>query len=92
MSKTKPLSKFVSRKQNYFFVVHTFEIDNNCAQSSSAGEFHPHALTEPDVTVSHHPARIVQLTVYCPSASAQTDLVAVKQFYSASVLLWFYGT
>jgi hypothetical protein len=30
MSKTKPPSKFVSRKQNYFLVVHTFEIDNNC--------------------------------------------------------------
>ena len=30
-------------------------------KSSSAGEFHPHALTEPDVTVSRHPALIVQL-------------------------------
>jgi len=29
-------------------------------ESSSAGEFHPHALTEPDVTVSHHPALIIR--------------------------------
>jgi hypothetical protein len=27
---------------------------------SSAGEFHPHALTEPDVNLSIHPALIVQ--------------------------------
>ena len=29
-------------------------------QSSSPREFHPQALTEPDVTVSRHPALIVQ--------------------------------
>ncbi len=29
-------------------------------QSSGAGEFHPHALTEPDVNLSAHPAPIVQ--------------------------------
>ena len=29
-------------------------------QSSSAGESHPHALTEPDVTLSVHRAPIVQ--------------------------------
>jgi hypothetical protein len=29
-------------------------------ESSSAGEFHPHALTEPDVNLSAHPALIVQ--------------------------------
>jgi len=62
------------------------------AESSSAGEFHPHALTDPDVTVSRHPALIVQPTVCCPFSSAQTALVAVKQYYSASALLWFYGT
>jgi hypothetical protein len=28
------------------------------AKSSSPGEFHPQALTDPDVTVSRHPARI----------------------------------
>ena len=31
-------------------------------KSSSAGEFHPHALTEPDVNLSAHPALIVQPT------------------------------
>ena len=29
-------------------------------ESSSPGEFHPQALTDPDVTVSRHPALIVQ--------------------------------
>ena len=30
------------------------------ARSSSAGESHPHPLTEPDVNLSAHPALIVQ--------------------------------
>jgi hypothetical protein len=30
-------------------------------ESSSAGEFHPHALPEPDVNLSIHPALIIQL-------------------------------
>ena len=30
-------------------------------QSSSPGEFHPQALTDPDVTVSRHPALIIEL-------------------------------
>ena len=30
-------------------------------ESSSPGEFHPQALTDPDVTVSRHPALIIQL-------------------------------
>ena len=34
-------------------------------KSSSPGEFHPQALTDPDVTVSRHPALIIQL----PSSS-----------------------
>ena len=38
-------------------------------QSSSAGGFHPHALTESDVTVSRHPALIVQ-----PLTNKQTIL------------------
>ena len=37
----------------------------NCArdrddQASGAGEFHPRALSEPDVTLSRHPAPIVR--------------------------------
>jgi len=28
-------------------------------EPSSPGEFHPQALTDPDVTVSRHPARII---------------------------------
>jgi hypothetical protein len=33
-------------------------------KSSSAGESHPHALREPDVTVSRHPALIIQLPFF----------------------------
>ena len=33
--------------------------DQNC-QASGAGEFHPRALSEPDVTLSRHPAPIVR--------------------------------
>jgi hypothetical protein len=32
----------------------------NFVESSSPGEFHPQALTDPDVTVSRHPALIIQ--------------------------------
>ena len=35
---------------------------------SSAGESHPHALSEPDVTLSHHPAPIIQLLRCCGSS------------------------
>jgi hypothetical protein len=41
-------------------------------ESSSPGEFHPQALTDTDVTVSRHPALIIQLpfpaTLPYPSA------------------------
>jgi hypothetical protein len=33
--------------------------DFRLIQSSSPGEFHPQALTDPDVTVSRHPALII---------------------------------
>ena len=38
-------------------------------ESSSPGEFHPQALTDPDVTVSRHPALIDQPQVSNPSAN-----------------------
>jgi hypothetical protein len=41
-------------------------------RSSSVGEFHPHALTEPDVRLSPHPALTPQHRAECPFASAQT--------------------
>jgi hypothetical protein len=40
--------------------------------SSSAGEFHPHALREPDGNLSIHPAPIVQPGTQGPNE--QTDL------------------
>ncbi len=44
-------------------------------ESSSAGEFHPHALPEPDVNLSIHPALIVQPSVASPFANGQIDWV-----------------
>jgi hypothetical protein len=40
--------------------------------SSSAGEFHPHALTVPDVNLSVHPAPIVYPT-HKQNANEQTN-------------------
>ena len=45
-------------------------------KSSSAGESHPHALREPDVSLSAHPAPIVQPT-HTQNASEQTTMVGV---------------
>jgi hypothetical protein len=36
-------------------------VKKGVVRSSSPGEFHPQALTDPDVTVSRHPALIIQL-------------------------------
>ncbi len=48
--------------------------------SSSPGEFHPQALTEPDVTVSRHPALIIpsQLSETCFTAWLLPSLVDQK--------------
>ena len=48
-------------------------------ESSSPGEFHPQALTDPDVTVSRHPALIVQPSVASPFANGQIDWVPSLQ-------------
>src|SRR5215831_18262832 len=48
-------------------------------ESSSAGESHPHALTDPDVNLSAHPAPIVQPQAVPPSANAQRGAAAVGQ-------------
>src|SRR5262249_3823025 len=46
-------------------------------KSSGAGESHPHALTDPDVNLSAHPAPIVQPQAVPPSANAQRGAAAV---------------
>ena len=46
-------------------------------KSSSAGEFHPHALTEPDVNLSIHPALIVQS---CTPHIASNDFILFIRF------------
>jgi hypothetical protein len=48
-------------------------------ESSSAGESHPHALPEPDVNLSIHPALIVQPSVASPFANGQIDWVLSSQ-------------
>jgi len=59
----------------------------NSKESSGAKESHPYALTVPDVTVSHHPAPIVQPTVYSLSPSVQTTTAADELFVSANAPL-----
>src|SRR5262249_29659381 len=53
--------------------------NEKCMKSSSAGESHPHALTDPDVNLSAHPAPIVQPQAVPPSANAQRGAAAVGQ-------------
>jgi hypothetical protein len=74
---TQSLSQFVTKSICIRFVLET------CNESSSAGESLPHALTEPDVNLSAHPAPIVQPperlrftqknppTAGCPSCKAE---------------------
>ncbi len=52
---------------------------------SDAGEFHPRALSEPDVHVSAHPAPITQSTAQLPIANGQTILILVVQYDAASM-------
>jgi hypothetical protein len=56
-------------------------------KSSSAGESHPHALTEPDVNLSAHPALIAQPQVEDLSPSERTDMALGVQSAQASVSL-----
>ena len=58
-------------------------------ESSSAGESHPHALTEPDVNLSTHPALIAQPSARDPSASGQTFRVADGQSVPTSAWLCY---
>ena len=45
---------------------------SNSIQSSSVGESHPHALPDPDVNLSAHPAPIDQPKEAKPVASERT--------------------
>ena len=63
---------------------------SNEVESSSPREFHPQALTDPDVSLSAHPAPIVQPEVsYQASANGQTTLAAVKPSAPTNVSLFF---
>ena len=56
-------------------------------KSSGAGESHPHALTDPDVTVSRHPALIVQPTVESLPPSEQTAVADELRSVAANASL-----
>jgi len=56
-----------------------FHIGHVVEESSSAGESHPHALPEPDVNLSIHPALIAQPSVASPFANGQIDWVPSLQ-------------
>ena len=59
-------------------------------QSSSPGESHPQALSEPDVSLSTHPAPIVQPEVASQApASEQTIGIVGEPLGPASALLFF---
>jgi hypothetical protein len=60
-------------------------------KSSSPGESHPQALTEPDVNLSAHPALIVQPQDEFRFAKAQTSLVLGGQHYPTSEQLVEHG-
>jgi hypothetical protein len=49
-------------------------------EASNARESHPYVLREPDVTVSRHPALIVQPLAAFPFASGRIDLNLSEQF------------
>jgi len=58
-----------AHSQNFF--------DTKIKEVSSPGEFHPEALSEPDVNLSAHPAPIIQPQDESPFASVRTASVRV---------------
>ena len=60
-------------------------------ESSSPGESHPQALTEPDVNLSAHPALIVQSQVEFQFAKARTSWVLGGQHGPTSERLVEHG-
>jgi hypothetical protein len=53
---------------------------------SSPGESHPQALSEPDVSLSAHPAPIIQPQAKSPSASEQRAGSRASRFFPTSTL------
>lgn len=49
-------------------------------ESNSAGEFHPHAFTEPDMNVSAFPVPIIQPS-HTAAASEQTQDCCLRTFH-----------
>jgi len=55
------LKYFVSEGNLKITLSRKEELREGVVESSSPGEFHPQALTDPDVNVSAHPALIIPL-------------------------------
>ena len=62
-------------RQNFHDALGIALIAKSNYESSSPGESHPQALTEPDVNLSAHPAPIVQSQVEFQSATSRTGWV-----------------
>ena len=58
-------------------------------KSSGPGEFHPQALSDPDVRLSPHPALMIQSPVEFQSAIERTDSDLVAPHDPASELRWW---
>ena len=68
-----------SRDEGLDFFFQDLLRDTSDDESSSAGESHPHALTDPDMNLAAHPAPIVQPQAVPPCANAQRGAAAVGQ-------------
>src|ERR1700693_3996171 len=72
-----------TRSENLSMSAHVFahpvlETGPRCAWPSRPGEFHPEPLTDPDLILSHHPARVTARRLPPsaePSGSARFDPV-----------------
>src|SRR5690606_17449386 len=59
-------------------------------QVSGAGDSHPYALPEPDVSLSTHPAPIVH-SLSLPRPNVKTTSARVSEGQTANSMLWRYG-
>jgi hypothetical protein len=64
-----------SLRQNFHHALGVSQVAKPYHKSSSPGEFRPQALTEPDVSLSAHPALIAQSQDEVRSATARTSSV-----------------
>jgi len=71
----------------YLPIIYSGSRENPVMKSSSAWESHPHALTQPDVNLSIHPAPTDQPQVSGRGANEQTALVVDERYALTSGML-----